>query len=248
MFAAASLKALQGKARSPQTENRRPVKQKVDYPIEKEMQANISVKWGGKNDHSIMAFASLAKHDADNMFKTKWNYDVKSSCNKPSDSDATLAAKNANLFLDSAPAGFGFMWDGQNQIKFCAQNIDYLNMQVAWLRANAESSEWPDEIIFAEDLPDEYHSGERIPIDVFLLDRISISTQLSPGSSNCNSTLYEAFKAKNKGTLTPPPSFAYLSFVLSCHAQITMSIFSSSRSRAITSARAFQNSFLVVPG
>ena len=80
MFAAASLKALQGKARSPQTENRRPVKQKVDYPIKKEMQANISMKWG-KNDHSIMAFASLAKHDADNMFKTKWNYDVKSSCN-----------------------------------------------------------------------------------------------------------------------------------------------------------------------
>ena len=89
MFAAASLKALQGKSRSPQTEIRRTVKQKVDYPIEKEMQANISVKWGGKSDHCIMAFASLAKHDADNMFKTKWNYDVKTSCNKPSDSDAT---------------------------------------------------------------------------------------------------------------------------------------------------------------
>ena len=119
------------------------------------------------------------------MFRTKWTYDVKSSCNKPSDSDATIAGKNANLFMDSAPAGFGFMWDGHGQIKFCAQNMHYLNMQIAWLRTNAEASEWPDEVIFAEDLPDEYHSGERIPIDVFLLDRIDISTQLSPGSKLC---------------------------------------------------------------
>ena len=62
------------------------------------MQANISVKWGGKNDHSIMAFASLAKHDADNMFKTKWNYDVKSSCNKSADSDATIAAPRTRIY------------------------------------------------------------------------------------------------------------------------------------------------------
>ena len=224
------------------------MKQKVDYPIEKLMQDNISVKWGGKADHCIMAFAPLSKHDAENMFKTKWQYDMKSSSNKPCDSDATMAGKNANLFLDSPPAAFGFMWDGPGQIKFCAQNIHYLNMQIAWLRANAEASEWPDEVIFAEDLPDEYHSGERIPIDVFLLDRIDISTQLSPGSSNCNTTLYAAFKANNKGTLTPPPLHAYFSIVVSCHAQIMMSIFSSSRSRASSFARAFQNSFLVVLG
>ena len=57
MFAAASLKALKGKTRSPQTEFRRPVKQKVDYPIQKLMQDNISVKWGGKADHCIMGQA-----------------------------------------------------------------------------------------------------------------------------------------------------------------------------------------------
>ena len=159
--------ALKGKARSPQTEFRRAVKQKVDYPIEKLMQDNISVKWGGKADHCIMAFAPLSKHDAENMFKTKWQYDMKSSSNKPCDSDATIAGKNANLFLDSPPAAFGFMWDGHGQIKFCAQNMHYLKMQIAWLRANAEATEWPDEVEFAEDLPDEYHSGKRIAIDIF---------------------------------------------------------------------------------
>ena len=101
MFGAAALKALKGKTRSPQTEFTRPVKQRVEHPIEKVMQDLISVMLGGKEGAHIMAFVHLAKHDADNMFKTKWIYDVKNSCNKPADSDATLAAKNANLFMDS---------------------------------------------------------------------------------------------------------------------------------------------------
>ena len=227
MFAAASLNALKGKMRSPQTEFRRPVKQKVDYPIEKLMQDNISVKWGGKADHCIMAFAPLAKHDAENMFKTKWQYDMKSSSNKPCDSDATIAGKNANLFLDSPPAAFGFMWDGPGQIKFCAQNIHYLNLQIAWLRANAEASEWPDEVIFAEDLPDEYHSGERIAIDVFLIDRIDISAQLSPGSSNCNTALYKSFQANNAGTLNTT-SIKYIPFtscLMPCAGEVNILFF-----------------------
>ena len=54
--------------------------------------------------------------------------------------------------------------------------MHYLNMQIAWLRANAEASEWPSEVTFGADLPEQFHSGERIPIDIFLLDGIDIRT------------------------------------------------------------------------
>ena len=89
------------------------------------------------------------------------------------------------------------MWDGKGQIKFCAQNMDYLNVQLAWLRANAETSKWPSEVTFAADLPEQFLLGERIPIDIFLLDGIDITAQLSPGSSNCNTTLYNSMQAQN---------------------------------------------------
>ena len=190
MFGTAAMAALKGKSRkSPQTEAVRTVRPKLE--IEKEMQPVIQVAWAlGKDGvQRIMAFADLSAHDGANLFKSKFEFDVKTNLSKPVDSDANTAAKNANLFMDSVPASWGFMYNGNNKIKFCAQNVHYLEHQLNWLRSNAEASAWPSAINLATDLPKDYNESNRVPVDMFLCDSIDIHTQLTPGDKS----------AENKG-------------------------------------------------
>ena len=204
MVGAAALAALKGKSRqSPQTESARSVRPRVAR--EKEMQPAIQVAWAPNKEgvQSIMAFAALSPHDGNNLFKTNWVFDINSNSNKPADSDATAAAKNANLFLDSMPASFGFMYNGENKVKFCAQNVHYLRHQINWLRLNAEASDWPAHFQLDADLPPSYNTAERIQLDIFLCNSIDILTQLSPGEkSNLHKKIYNDMVKNATGTRT----------------------------------------------
>ena len=212
MFGAAAMAALKGKSRrSPQTEGVRAVRPRVEY--EKEMQPFIKVEWASGKDGvpRIMAFADISAHDGKNLFKSKFEYNLQKNTSTPADSDATIAAKNANMFMDSVPASFGFMYNGDNKIKFCAQNVHYLNHQINWLQQNAEASAWPSRVQFAPDLPERYNESERIAVDMFLCESIDINTQLSPGDKSAeNKTIYNhmvAQAALNKGNL---PTCTYM--------------------------------------
>ena len=169
------------------------------------MQPAIQVAWAPNKEgvQSIMAFAALSPHDGNNLFKTNWVFDINSNSNKPADSYATAAAKNANLFLDSMPASFGFMYNGENKVKFCAQNVHYLRHQINWLRLNAEASDWPAHFQLDADLPPSYNTAERIQLDIFLCNSIDILTQLSPGEkSNVHKKIYNDMVKNATGTRT----------------------------------------------